>query len=292
MIFLKIDGIVVTIFHLFLAAPQMVQDKKRFMSFCFNQCKNCTQFKNIHSIIMNEVQIFDDDRCSFFKTIVCHRNYNFLFGLRRPMNQPAMNRMDRKKEEMRNRIIDSAIKLFDRFGIDEVTMDQIAEQADVAKGTLYNYFSSKDTVIAAYIQRSFNDHDRERIEAFRRLPNTEERLSFILMLLIQGIERQKELFEKYMLFRMRLTLSFSPISSEMESGLSSLIEEIIRLGRDEGDIRTDLPADMIVGFVEYILIAAIKPYYLQPETFDPKAIVDACISLFINGSKPKKSEKI
>jgi len=200
--------------------------------------------------------------------------------------------MDRKKEEMRNRIIDSAIKLFDRFGIDEVTMDQIAEQADVAKGTLYNYFSSKDTVIAAYIQRSFNDHDRERIEAFRRLPNTEERLSFILMLLIQGIERQKELFEKYMLFRMRLTLSFSPISSEMESGLSSLIEEIIRLGRDEGDIRTDLPADMIVGFVEYILIAAIKPYYLQPETFDPKAIVDACISLFINGSKPKKSEKI
>ncbi len=208
------------------------------------------------------------------------------------MNQPAMNRMDRKKEEMRNRIIDSAIKLFDRFGIDEVTMDQIAEQADVAKGTLYNYFSSKDTVIAAYIQRSFNDHDRERIEAFRRLPNTEERLSFILMLLIQGIERQKELFEKYMLFRMRLTLSFSPISSEMESGLSSLIEEIIRLGRDEGDIRTDLPADMIVGFVEYILIAAIKPYYLQPETFDPKAIVDACISLFINGSKPKKSEKI
>ncbi len=91
---------------------------------------------------------------------------------------------------------------------------------------------------------------------------------------------------------MRLTLSFSPISNEMESGLSSLIEEIIRLGRDEGDIRTDLPADLIVGFVEYILIAAIKPYYLQPETYDPQAAVDACIRLFINGSKSEKSEQL
>ncbi|WP_082174693.1 TetR/AcrR family transcriptional regulator [Flexilinea flocculi] len=208
------------------------------------------------------------------------------------MNQSMMNRMDRKKEEMRNRIIDSAITLFDQFGIDEVTMDQIAEKADVAKGTLYNYFSSKDTVIAAYIQRSFYNHDRERIEEIQNLPNTQERLTFLLMTLLQGIRRQKALFEKYMLYRMRLTLSFSPISNEMESGLSSLIEEIIRLGRDEGDIRTDLPADLIVGFVEYILIAAIKPYYLQPETYDPQAAVDACIRLFINGSKSEKSEQL
>jgi AcrR family transcriptional regulator len=120
-----------------------------------------------------------------FKIHLWSFEYQFSIDFRRMMNQSMMNRMDRKKEEMRNRIIDSAITLFDQFGIDEVTMDQIAEKADVAKGTLYNYFSSKDTVIAAYIQRSFYNHDRERIEEIQNLPNTQERLTFLLMTLLQ-----------------------------------------------------------------------------------------------------------
>jgi hypothetical protein len=36
---------------------------------------------------------------------------------------------------------------------------------------------------------------------------------------------------------------------------------------------------------EYTLIAAIRPYYLDPADFDPQRSVDQCVDLFMNGAK-------
>ena len=43
----------------------------------------------------------------------------------------------------RQRIINGAIAVFSRKGFYKATIEEIAEQADVGKGTVYEYFSSK-----------------------------------------------------------------------------------------------------------------------------------------------------
>lgn len=48
--------------------------------------------------------------------------------------------MARKKEKTRQVIITTAMNLFIQNGYEATTMEQIAEMADIAKGTLYNYF--------------------------------------------------------------------------------------------------------------------------------------------------------
>lgn len=48
------------------------------------------------------------------------------------------------KEDRRTRISDSARDLFSTFGYKSVSMDQIAQKAQVAKGTLYLYYKDKD----------------------------------------------------------------------------------------------------------------------------------------------------
>jgi AcrR family transcriptional regulator len=52
-------------------------------------------------------------------------------------------------EERRNELMNAAQQLFLRQGVASTTIEQITSNADVAKGTFYLYFSSKDDVLAA-----------------------------------------------------------------------------------------------------------------------------------------------
>ena len=63
----------------------------------------------------------------------------------------AMSRRERKKAAVRAQIMAAGIELFSRHGIEEVTVDQIAEAADVGKGTIYNYFEAKEDIVVAFM---------------------------------------------------------------------------------------------------------------------------------------------
>lgn len=60
----------------------------------------------------------------------------------------AENRWERKKAETKERIYQTAMALFLEQGYEETTVEQITERADVAKGTFFNHFPTKDAVLA------------------------------------------------------------------------------------------------------------------------------------------------
>ena len=90
-----------------------------------------------------------------------------------------------------------------------------------------------------------------------------------------------------MVYRMKQVISFKPVEDNEVSGLSQLTHEIISMGISSHELRSDLPEDVLSGLVEYALIAAIKPYYLNPEAYDPEKAIGQCVDLFLNGSKLK-----
>jgi AcrR family transcriptional regulator len=53
------------------------------------------------------------------------------------------------REEIRVRILHSAVECFSKNGFDRTRMDEISLSADVSKGTLYNYFNSKEELFHA-----------------------------------------------------------------------------------------------------------------------------------------------
>lgn len=56
---------------------------------------------------------------------------------------------ERKKRQVRQRIVEAAEKLFASRGLDATTMDEIAAAAEVSVATVYNYFGSKTTLLLA-----------------------------------------------------------------------------------------------------------------------------------------------
>ena len=60
-----------------------------------------------------------------------------------------------EKPTMKERILETADRLFYLRGIRAVGVDTIAAEIGISKRTLYNHFPSKDELIAAYLQRRF-----------------------------------------------------------------------------------------------------------------------------------------
>jgi AcrR family transcriptional regulator len=58
----------------------------------------------------------------------------------------APTRTDRRRARNRDAILVAAEALFGARGIDAVSIDEIAEAADIAKGTVYNHFEDKDAL--------------------------------------------------------------------------------------------------------------------------------------------------
>jgi AcrR family transcriptional regulator len=54
----------------------------------------------------------------------------------------------------RDRLLETAGALFQRYGFQAVGIDRILAESGVAKMTLYRYFASKDEMIAAYLERA------------------------------------------------------------------------------------------------------------------------------------------
>ena len=59
-------------------------------------------------------------------------------------------------EERRNQIMDAAVRRFSTDGFHQTTMDDICSEADMSKGALYRYFTSKEDIVAAMYERSIN----------------------------------------------------------------------------------------------------------------------------------------
>jgi AcrR family transcriptional regulator len=99
------------------------------------------------------------------------------------------------QRDRRKRILDATIALAMQGGYDAVQMRAVAENADVALGTLYRYFPSKIHLLVSGLAREFEQAqeklDRKQIPG--ETPN--ERVLFVLSRVTRMLQRYPELTE-------------------------------------------------------------------------------------------------
>jgi len=65
------------------------------------------------------------------------------------MENETLSLRERKKRQSRARILEAARDLFQSQGFDATSIEQIAEKAEVSRGTFFNYFSTKNALLGA-----------------------------------------------------------------------------------------------------------------------------------------------
>lgn len=91
-------------------------------------------------------------------------------------NKPA------RADAIRNRrlLLDTAQDLFDKNGIEAVTMSAIAKQAEVGKGTLYRHFADKAVLCHALLDEDMRAFQHETLAYLRECDNAEGGLEWFL----------------------------------------------------------------------------------------------------------------
>jgi AcrR family transcriptional regulator len=83
-----------------------------------------------------------------------------------PTSATRPGRRERRRHETHERIFRCALRLFAQRGYLETTVEDITEAADVAKGTFFNYFPTKEHLLVAYSQMQ----ERKAMDFWASLP--------------------------------------------------------------------------------------------------------------------------
>ena len=99
------------------------------------------------------------------------------------------------QRERRTRILDTTIALASQGGFDAVQMRAVAEQADVALGTLYRYFPSKIHLLVSALAREFERADATMADNPVPGDTQADRVNHVLNRLTRGLQDDQHLTE-------------------------------------------------------------------------------------------------
>jgi AcrR family transcriptional regulator len=153
-------------------------------------------------------------------------------------------RKEREKEQRRNDIIDAAERVFFRKGIANSTMDEVAEEAELSKGTLYLYFLSKEDLHFAICMRGLDIMAAELRKAFRDDITGAENAMETAEVYLRFVRKYHAYFDAIMSFESSGLDKVNPVHHHQilqpESPLMVFVRVIEKGGRD-GTIRQDIP---------------------------------------------------
>jgi AcrR family transcriptional regulator len=144
------------------------------------------------------------------------------------------------KEAVKDAILDATDRLLARFGYRKMTVEDIAAEAGIGKGSIYLHFSSKEEVVLSHIDRIV-DRLRERLKEIARSDVTAaERLR--LMLLTRVLFR----FDSIQHYTQSLNDLLSVLRSSLLSRRAQYFEseaqifaEVLTTGREAGEFSFD-----------------------------------------------------
>lgn len=195
------------------------------------------------------------------------------------------NRYERRKEETRQKIVQVAMKLFYEQGFESTTLEQIAEEADIARKTLYNHFPIKEDIIVEHLNRFVWKRVPEIDQLIQENPDTRSRMVVVLNRLIEWTKvlMTKEIFRIYISYLMQkmLTASHDEI---YKSGAQDFICKIIKLGQESGEIRRDLSIEILVIQADNIRVSAGMMFLMDPEGFKAQDYISQNVELFLCGA--------
>jgi len=177
-----------------------------------------------------------------------------------------------------------AIDLFNSQGFDQTTVEQIAEGADVAKGTVFNHFPAKEAIILEYVQTALREIGPEIVKKVRKLTDTRSRITALFHLSQELLETRlnDDVAKKYMTYMIQ-SIPDTPKRQDLRSGYGDILTEIIRMGQQDGEIRRDIPAETLAIYLDWNNALIMMAWLAYPGV----SLVDMLgrmIDLFLNGA--------
>jgi AcrR family transcriptional regulator len=173
------------------------------------------------------------------------------------------------RDEQRQRVIDTAARLFAEQGFDDVTMAEIAAEAEVARATVFNYFGSKHALIEAITEGVLDFYTLMLDTALAdEHTSTPDLMRSLCDDMAMGIESQRRLFKSVFreIARIQLGVDTGEVAQRAyEQNLERLIL-LVERGQARGDIDRSFDAVAIASAFHSLTNGTITHWLYQDPT--------------------------
>ncbi len=178
-----------------------------------------------------------------------------------------------KKIEKRERILEAAAILFSRKSYHEVMVDDVAKHAKIAKGTVYNYFNSKEELYFSIMRQRMEKLTislKEKIKS--EMSSVESLHSFIVHLYMFMMKYQSF----FLMYQKDYLIADHELCNELvnlEKDLKNLLAGIIKSGKADDlfrDIEEDFASDLILGSIYSAVYRGIENNYNDIEMLNDR----------------------
>jgi len=166
----------------------------------------------------------------------------------------STGRRERKKQELRARIIDAADTLIAEHGLAQTTVDQIAELTDIAQATFFNYFPTKADVVDALVDRLVDQFHEVIDQAHGAASSVFQKIEALFLLTAELTEGQHRVLRDVIAETVRST---SQRPERSLARMRGLFAGDIAAAQERGEARRDRSAEALSDAVLGLYVSVI-----------------------------------
>jgi len=180
------------------------------------------------------------------------------------------SRREREKSLRRAEILTAARKVFGGRGYEGATLDEVAREAEFAKGTIYSYFDSKAELFAALAEHEFDEVEDNIKEVLARQPDAVEAARAGITVLLSFFQSRSDFY------RVAISLRDTGKKEEADkirgvvrkriSALADLLGSRFAEGIRDGSFK-----EYDARFLGFLLLGAVHYYSVYMMRFGPDA---------------------
>ena len=186
--------------------------------------------------------------------------------------EKTVDRRERRRAETRDRIIRAALCLFSERGVATTTVEDITNEADVGKGTFFNYFPSKEHILAHLCQLQMGKI-RELVSRSIHSPEPMDRvLHELALILIEQFSHSPALVQSILAAALSSQSAREMMVDDLEKD-RAVLAKLMTARQKRGEIRDDSsPRELALAFQRMLFGTTVL------WSLDPSKSLSDCLS--------------
>ncbi len=208
---------------------------------------------------------------------------------RRPvrLEAGAQGLRERNRETQQGLILDAARALFRERGVPAVTMADVAEQAKVARATVFNHFGSKYALVEAITEEV---HSYYRLMLENALARTDAPTAVLVRALFDlmgvGIEEDRRFYREVFreIAKIQVGLDEGGAGERARQASLDLLSRLLTRGQARRELRDDFRAEELASVFDSLSVGAINHWLFDDASEPLRARMNRAAEFFLTAA--------